>query len=71
MSKKARVPINVLATSFEPSGQYAGDMYFNTTSKITYTFDGSMWISPADNINLIDGGTPTSTYVVTIDGGTP
>lgn len=69
MSRKALVPVNVLAKASEPTGQYAGDLYFNTSDKITYTFDGTVWISPADNINLIDGGTSVSEFVVTIDGG--
>jgi hypothetical protein len=71
MSKKARVPINVLATSFEPSGQYAGDLYYNSVDSSVFVYTGSVWnvVGGGD----IDGGLPTSNYtgVTVTNGGTP
>lgn len=63
MSKKALVPVNVLATSTEPAGQRAGDMYYNTTSKKLRTYDGTVWADIA-----AAGGAPTG---LIFDGGTP
>jgi hypothetical protein len=36
MSKKALVPVNVLATPSEPTGQYKGDVYFNENTQSAY-----------------------------------
>jgi len=43
MSKKALVPVNVLASGSNPTGQYVGDLYFNSTEKTVYAFDGTYW----------------------------
>ena len=43
MSKKALVPLNVLAKSSEPVGQRAGDLYFNTTDSTLYIYNGTAW----------------------------
>ena len=71
MSKKARVPINVLATGEEPSGQYAGDLYYNSTDSSVFVYTGAVWnyVGNGD----IDGGAPSSDYVglTVISGGTP
>lgn len=64
MSKKALVPVNVLATSTEPTGQRAGDMYYNTESKKLRTFDGTVWA----DIVADAGGAPTG---LIFDGGAP
>ena len=73
MSRKALVPINILATDFEPVGKYAGDQYFNTTSKIIYTFDGTAWNPPAGggSLTAVDGGNPSSSADTFLDGGNP
>ena len=69
MSKKALVPVNVLAKGSAPSGQHAGDLYFDTTDESLYTYTGSTWsaVSGGD----IDGGTAVAVYTGTtvINGG--
>lgn len=69
MSRKALVPVNVLAKASEPTGQYAGDVYFNTADVALYTYTGSVWaaVSGGD----IDGGTASSIYtgITAINGG--
>ena len=69
MSKKALVPVNVLAKASAPTGQYAGDLYFDTTDVSLYAFTGSTWsaVSGGD----IDGGTAVAIYTGTtvINGG--
>lgn len=71
MSKKAKVPVNVLATATNPAGQYAGDLYFNETDTSVYVYTGDTWtpVSAGD----IDGGAPDSNYtgLTVINGGTP
>ena len=72
MSKKALVPTNVYSSSSQPTGQYAGDVYFDPASSILYTFNGTSWISPIVGSAVeIDGGAPNSSYAVSIDGGRP
>ena len=71
MSRKALVPVNVLASGSTPAGQYAGDVYFNTADVSMLIYTGSTWTAiPNGNI---DGGTPTSNYngITAINGGTP
>lgn len=69
MSKKALVPVNVLAKASAPAGQYAGDLYFDTTDESLYTYTGSAWsaVSGGD----IDGGSAVAIYTGTtvINGG--
>ena len=69
MSKKALVPVNVLATGDDPVGEYEGDLYFKSTEKSLYAFDGTNW-NPVSS-GSIDGGSPESAFggVNPIDGG--
>jgi hypothetical protein len=69
MSKKALVPVNVLASGSNPTGQYAGDLYFNSSENTVYAFDGTNW-NPVTG-GTIDGGSPESIFGGTnpIDGG--
>lgn len=69
MSKKALVPINMLASSSQPAGKYAGDMYFDTGLKALYLFDGSAWIEAASALSVDGGFYNTTTFAVSIDGG--
>jgi hypothetical protein len=71
MSKKALVPVNVLAKASAPSGQYAGDVYYDSTDVSMFVYTGSVW-TPVSGTNL-DGGTPTSNYTSNpvVNGGTP
>lgn len=78
MSKKALVPVNVLAVSTQPDGKYAGDLYFDTIERTLRVFDGSVWIEISTGATStptlqIDGGSPSSYYGGTpnVDGGTP
>jgi hypothetical protein len=74
MSKRALVPLNVLAVGAEPIGSHAGDLYYNTVERNVYVFDGSVWIeisnTPASEI--LDGGNENAcsdTVTATLDGG--
>jgi hypothetical protein len=69
MSKKALVPVNVLASGSEPTGEYEGDLFFKSTEKSLYAFDGTNW-NPVSSGSL-DGGSPESEFggVNPIDGG--
>ena len=75
MSKKALVPVNVLAKAADPSGEYVGDVYYNTTDNVLKTYDGSIWSSVTAGggagVIIIDGGSPTTEFVANLDGGTP
>lgn len=44
MSKKSYVPLNVLAVGSAPSGEYAGDLYFNTATGALNVYDGEDWV---------------------------
>lgn len=71
MSKKALVPVNVLAKATAPSGQYAGDVYYDSTDVSLLVYTGEVW-TPVSG-GSIDGGTPTSNYTSNpvVNGGTP
>ena len=72
MSKKALVPVNVLASSVQPTGQHAGDLYFDTESESLKLFDGVRWIEFLAVIPGIDGGVPsTMSFAEDLDGGVP
>jgi hypothetical protein len=65
MSTKALVPLNVLAIGTEPTGQRAGDLYFNTGTLKLRIYSGSAWIDisgvGSGGVQM-DGGTPSSFY---------
>jgi hypothetical protein len=69
MSKKALVPVNVLASGSEPTGQYEGDLFFKSTEKSLYAFDGTNW-NPVSG-GSIDGGAVDAIFggVNPTDGG--
>jgi hypothetical protein len=69
MSKKALVPVNVLASGYEPTGQYEGDLFFKSTEKSLYAFDGTNW-NPVSS-GSIDGGAVDAIFggVNPTDGG--
>ena len=70
MSKKALVPVNVLATPSEPTGQYKGDVYFNENTQSLFIYNGGTWIEFVPTVASENGGSPTSTYTgLQIDGG--
>lgn len=71
MSRKALVPVNVLAKASAPSGQYAGDVYYDSADVSLFVYTGDVW-TPVGN-GAIDGGTPTSNYTSNpvVNGGTP
>jgi len=43
VSRRSYVPLNVLAVSSAPAGEFAGDLYFDTTSGSLRVFDGNSW----------------------------
>ncbi len=74
MSKRALVPINVLAVATAPTGSYPGDVYYNTDAKNLYVFDGAQWFEIVTNAeaDILEGGNEaggSDTYTATIDGG--
>ena len=72
MSKKALVPVNVLSSNHEPTGLYAGDVYFNENTQSLFIYNGGSWVEFIPTVASENGGTPSSTYSGTaIDGGTP
>ena len=74
MSKKSLVPINVLSSSIEPTGQYDGDVYFNSQSQSFFVYNGVTWLEFLPNIQPVteDGGIVGSSYETTdLDGGLP
>ena len=71
MSKKALVPVNVLATPSEPTGQYKGDVYFNENTQSLFIYNGGSWIEFVPTVASENGGTPTpTTFEYVYDGGT-
>ncbi len=72
MSKKALVPVNVLATPSEPTGQYKGDVYFNENTQSLFIYNGGTWIEFIPTVASENGGAPNSTYTgAQINGGIP
>lgn len=74
MSKRALVPINVLASNTAPTGQHAGDLYFNPDNHNLYVFDGIIWteIATTSSFDIIEGGDEadgSDTYIAVADGG--
>lgn len=74
MSKRALVPLNVLASTTEPVGQFAGDLYFNPDTHNLYVFDGVFWveISTVSAYDIVEGGDEaggSDAYLSTADGG--
>ena len=69
MSRKALVPVNVLASATQPTGVHAGDLYFDTGLRALYLFDGSAWIEAASALSVDGGSYNTTTFAVSIDGG--
>lgn len=58
MSKRALVPLNVLAVGSEPTGRYVGDLYYNTDTRNVYVFDGIQWLEilSSPSANILEGG---------------
>ena len=72
MSKKALVPVNVLATASAPSGQYVGDVYFNENTQSLFVYNGLTWAEFVPAVTSEMGGAPNTSYFGdSIDSGTP
>ena len=58
MSRRALVPLNVLAIGTEPTGKYVGDFYYNTEARNLYIFDGVQWLEIVTDVaaDIIEGG---------------
>jgi hypothetical protein len=74
MSKRALVPINVLAVGTAPTGRYVGDIYYNTDARNVYVFDGVQWLEIVTNVSadIIEGGDEvdgSDTVTGVADGG--
>ena len=59
MSRKSLVPLNVLASATVPTipTLRAGDVYFNTTDNILYSYSGSGWIAAGGSSTTVLYGT--------------
>ena len=44
MSRRFLTPVNVLHLASAPSSASTGDLYFNTTEDLLYTFNGTTWV---------------------------
>lgn len=77
MSKKSLVPLNLFAAGSAPTGQHAGDSYFDVASNTLKIFTGSVWLEflPKqfiDELLYIDGGDwNTASYSNDVSGGLP
>jgi hypothetical protein len=74
MSKRALVPINVLAIGTTPTGRYVGDLYYNTAERNLYVFDGVEWLEIVTNVSadIVEGGDEvggSDSSTATADGG--
>ena len=58
MSRRALVPLNVLAVGAEPVGSYVGDLYYNVDTRNVYVFDGIQWLEILANASadIVEGG---------------
>jgi hypothetical protein len=74
MSRKFLVPVGLPSYSSDPSGTYtAGDSYFNSTTQVIKSYNGSTWVSPSSSALIdLDGGNATSVYggLTSINAGT-
>ena len=74
MSRRALVPLNVLALGTEPVGRYVGDLYYNVDARNVYVFDGVQWLEIVANASadIIEGGDEvdgSDSYTAIADGG--
>lgn len=74
MSRRALVPLNILAVGTEPTGNSVGDLYYNTDARNIYVFDGVQWLEILANASaeIIEGGDEdggSDSYTATADGG--
>jgi hypothetical protein len=74
MSKRALVPINVLAVGTAPTGRYVGDLYYNVDARNVYVFDGIEWLEIVTNVSadIVEGGDEvggSDSYTAIADGG--
>lgn len=53
MSKKALVPINILALPSAPAGAHVGDVYFNTSTGSIHAYNGSDWTTVFVNADAV------------------
>jgi hypothetical protein len=74
VSRRALIPINILAVGTEPTGNNVGDLYYNTDERNVYVFDGVQWLEILANASaeIIEGGDEeggSDSYTATADGG--
>ena len=74
MSRRALIPLNILAVGTEPTGNNVGDLYYNTDERNVYVFDGVQWLEILANASaeIIEGGDEeggSDSYTATADGG--
>jgi len=74
VSRRALIPLNILAVGTEPTGNNVGDLYYNTDERNVYVFDGVQWLEILANASaeIIEGGDEeggSDSYTATADGG--
>ena len=70
MSRRFLTPINVLHLATAPSAPVIGDLYFNTTDGILYTWDGVAWVAGSGGAGAQGTGGNAGSYGSSGTGGT-
>lgn len=76
MSRRHLVPLNIFATTTQPTPQRAGDAYFDFSSNKLKIYNGTSWLefTPTDAAAaeiFVDGGLFDTTFTDLADGGFP
>lgn len=71
MSKRFLNPLRLVNLPSDPATGSEGDMYWNTVDKVIKIYNGTTWNPAGGNPNVmeVDGGSASSTYMETLDGG--
>ena len=74
MAKQFKTPIAPPALTSDPAGTTVGEIYYNIPEETIKVYNGTVWnaISAGgtnSNMILLDGGSASSTYLETYDGG--
>lgn len=70
MAKKFLTPLALFTSSTDPVG-IEGAIYYNRADGVIKFYDGSTWnpISSSAGLIVVDGGSASSTYIESLDGG--
>lgn len=70
MARQFLTPTGLLASSADPVGTL-GAIYYNTTDDAIKVYNGTSWNAIGNSSNMIslDGGSASTTYLESYDGG--